>query len=56
MSQSPKEPLSKPDLPDAPEQTDAKVIRLIPRRPVTERETSPPTHDDTDNDPGPSVA
>jgi hypothetical protein len=54
VQQSPNEPPSKPVSQDA-EQPDGKVVRLMPRRPATERVPEPPTHDDN-NDPGPSAA
>ena len=53
VQQSPNEPPSKPASQDA-EQPDGKVVRLMPRRPATERVQEPPTHDD--DDPGPSAA
>lgn len=54
MQQSPKDPPPNPTLQDG-EQSDGKIVRLTPRRPVTEQTPTPPAHDD-DNDPGPSAA
>jgi hypothetical protein len=42
--------------PQAAEQADGKVVRLVPRRrPATEQVSNPPPHGD-DDDPGPSAA
>lgn len=42
--------------PQAAEQEDGKVVRLMPRRrTATEQISNPPPHDD-DDDPGPSAA
>jgi hypothetical protein len=53
MHQSQPEPSSKHASQDA-EQSVGKVVRLMPRRPVTEQDPKPPMHDD--DDPGPSAA
>lgn len=54
MHQSPNEPPVQPD-PQGAEQTDGKVVRLMPRRrPDTERLPDPPDGDD--DDPGPTAA